>query len=201
VKATLDPKRRESVMGGSALYNVADLLPRHPRKRYRRRDPADVGVIIVHHSGRLSRHYQRFDGMRNAARFVVAQRTDPRDGSKGWPGFPYQAWIPYGDLYDVDGLRVWFRGQPDDARTWHTAGLNRRGWSVCLQGSLSKHAPSAFQMATLADAMPWITNRFFITDPRNVIGHCEASRFGGKSKAACPGSHAVAWLHGLSVSA
>jgi N-acetyl-anhydromuramyl-L-alanine amidase AmpD len=192
--------RLEAVTGGSALYDVSDLLPRHPRKRYKRRDPAGVDLIIVHHSGRLSKHYQTFDGMRNAGRFVVRQRKDPRDGSPGWPGFPYQAWIPYGAVLDRDGRRVWFRGQTDEVRSWHTAGLNRRGWSICLQGSLSKHAPSEFQMQTLGDAIQWIRARFGVTDPKRVIGHCDAGKHGGRNKPACPGSHAVAWLCGLSAS-
>jgi len=191
--------RFEEATGESALYDVSHLLPTHRHERYRRRHVDGIDLLVVHHSGRLSKHHQAYDGMRNSARFVVTQRKN-RDGTSGWPGFPYHAWIPYGEVLDDAGRRVWFRGQQDNVRSWHTGGLNKRGWSICLQGALSKHPPSDHQLAVLADAVPWAVARFGLCED-HIVGHCEADRYGGHRKDACPGTHAMSWIGGLRTSA
>lgn len=183
-----------------ALYDVVDLLPRHKWRRYKRRAVEGIDLLILHHSGRLSREHQCFNGMKNSARFVTTQRAVPGAGPAaelGWPGFPYQAWIPYGDVFDHDGRRVWFRGNHDETRSWHTGGLNHRGWSICLQGSLGTVPPSEHQLICLREAVPWACERFGIHRASQVIGHCDAGQYGGHRKRACPGHFVESWLHGL----
>ena len=172
-----------ALAGGIALWDVSELLPR-------RRDTKRQGSIkrlYVHHSGRLGR--SGFDGVYNSARYVVVQRK--------FPGPAYTFWIPYTSQWDWNGSRVVYRCNPDDVRSWHTGGdANSHGIACCLQGNTNKREISQHQIECLEALIPWCVERYGLELPDGLSWHSEAAKYGGRSKRACPGLSAEAWLSG-----
>jgi len=109
-----------------ALYDVSGLLPQHKAKRYKRRALQSISQQYVHHSGAL-RTGDPCQQLRSSTAYSI--RTE------GWPGCAYTTWQPYFDVFDGDGRRVVYRGQPSEVRTYHAGtGPNDRAVSHCLQG-------------------------------------------------------------------
>ena len=71
-----------------ALYDVVELLPTHPTKRYRRRRSPIVEQYL-HHSGRLIAG----DPFRH---MVISARYSVRHDDM--PGFAYTTWVPCWDV-------------------------------------------------------------------------------------------------------
>lgn len=176
------------VAGGIALYDVSHLLPAHPTLRYRRRDVDGIERVYTHHSGALGG--SGFRGALGSARYVVTQR-----GRDGWPGAAYHFWFAHKADRDDEGRLVIYRLQPDEKRSYHTGGVaNDHGLGLCWQGNLSEKLPSADQIEMAEGFYPWLLETYALTVPDGFSFHAEASRFGGKDKASCPGPHVTAWV-------
>lgn len=167
--------RIASLACGVELWDATDVLPRHRRKEYPRRDTGAIDVCFVHHSG--AHGASGLDFLVNSASYAIRPRWK---GGRGWPGFPYTFGVPY---TDPNG-RV-YRGNPDNLRTWHTGGdANGRGIAVVLQGNLRSTRPSDFQYRATAALLEWIERTYGITE---FIPHSGSKPYGGSGKRSCPG--------------
>lgn len=181
----------EALMGighdgrGIALYDVVDLLPTHRTKRYHPRPLDGIRTQYVHHSGAL-RKGDPFNHMRGSARFVVQSRQ--------WPGFAYTTWLPFFNVFDDDGNRVVYRGNPTELRTFHGGqGPNRKGVAHCLQGNLTARDMSETQANTLPVTLRWFAHELAISP--TPVGHFQIGP-DGHAKATCPGRAGKAWVQG-----
>lgn len=175
---------------GIALYDVSFLLPKHKKKKYRRRNLDLIDRIYVHHSGKMGA--AGFQGLYNSARYSVEQRKN-KDGSIGWPGHPYHIWVP---AYErKGGDRIVYCSQPDFVRCYHTGSkANTHGYGIVLQGNTSTDGLSFNQKEILEGLLPWLRELHELEHETWLSWHSEAGRFGGKPKARCPGSQAQKWL-------
>lgn len=184
----------EADLGGVAVWNVAALLPTRDGG-YPERPLDAISHLFVHHSGSLGR--PGFEGLLASTRYCVTQKRRNSRGDIGFPGCPYHIWLPHNDERDSEGRLVVYRSNPAQARCWHTGGpLNGFGESLVLQGNTTSIGMSPTQIECLEAVLPW---RFdALTRPQFGVPvlswHSEASRSGGRDKAACPGSETVAWL-------
>lgn len=183
------------IAAGVRVYDVSALLPTHATLRYATR-AEPVQRLYVHHSGAAGR--PGFAGVQASARYVTLQKKWARKGVviKGFPGFPYHYWIPANDERDVGGARVLYRTQPDETQCWHTGGeANRHGIGVALQGNTTAAPLTEHHVECLEALLPWLAERHGIDLGSDGLSwHSEAGRYGGRSKAACPGKYAVEWL-------
>ena len=182
-----DAKFEAEIAGGVALYDVADLLPRHPTKRYRRRPVEAIVRQYHHHSGALGR--PGYEGAYRSALYIV------RPEWRGWPGAPYHYWLSHAPDRDAQRRLAVYRLQPDAVRSYHTgARANTHGIGVCWQGDLSRTEPSPAQVEMAEALVPWLIERHELAVPDGISWHSEAGRWGGKGKPACPGPHVERWL-------
>ncbi len=140
----------------------------------------DIKRIYVHHSGRAGK--EGLEGAKNTSRYVVRHR--------GFPGPAYHYWIPFTgtSIYLLNDV---FR------RCWHTGGAaNTHGIGVCLQGNTTLKPMSEFQCEALHDLLKFLRVGHVLSSKNPVSWHSASAKYGGKAKAACPGSHATAWLKG-----
>jgi len=172
---------------GVALWDVTATMPQGGHRRKTRRPKgAAISGVYVHHSGSLGA--DGVEGAIRSAEYVVSKRDFP--GGQG----PYHLWLPYHPLRDDEGRMVLLRMSRDEQRTWSQgAKANDHGWSMCLQGNLTKAPISAFQVELLEAAIPWALARFGLPIAALRM-HAEAGDHGGRSKATCPGESARAWL-------
>lgn len=167
-----------------ALYDVVDELPAHPSRRYRQRELEAIRGQYVHHSGKM-RKGDPFLHMRGSAGYSIR--------AEGWPGFAYHLWHPYFDLFDDDGNRVVYRGNPDTACVFHAgSGPNRKGLAHVLQGNLTRTDMSEAQAQTLPVALKWYAQLYGIS--ARPTGHFQVDD--GKAKASCPGRSGKGWVRG-----
>lgn len=188
---TLTDSTLEATLQSVVLHDVSELMPTHPKKRYKTRDAKKIDAVFVHHSGALGSSGVR--GAQNSARYITTRKKKP------FPGAPYHFWIPHAPLHDECGRLVVLRLQPDEVRCYHTGGkANTRGVGVALQGNTTSLPLTINQRACLAALLPWLAARFNLPMERKAkwLGwHSIATRFGApKDKATCPGRHAERWL-------
>ena len=169
---------------GVALWDVSHLLPLGDKKQ-RYRDVQGIDTLVVHHSGRLGR--SGFAGLLSSARYMSKVR--------GFPSAGYTFWIPAETERDEVGNIVVYRCSPDNERDWHSGSkLNDRGVAVALQGNTSTQPLTFSHMEGLEALIPWSWERYGLAMPDGLCWHSDAKRRGGRSKKACPGKNAEAWL-------
>jgi hypothetical protein len=175
--------RLEADLGhGVALYDVSHLLQRTPREQHR--DPADIVRVYHHHSGALGR--DGYQGLAASVRYVVMMRKPP------FPGPAYTYWLSYSPDLDGEQRMAVYRAQPDDIVSWHTGlAANRHGVAICWQGNLSKARPTAAQRRMSERLCLWLEDRH---PGLEHSYHAEAGRYGGRTKATCPGPHVRTWV-------
>lgn len=190
------------IAGGIVIEDICDKLPRHKIKKYRKRT-SEIQRIYIHHSGRLGA--PGINGPINSTRYVTTQK-DPT-----FPGAPYHYWIPWEPVYNhyqtetatrvtVEVCCTIYRLQPDEIRCWHTGGrANSHGIGVALQGNTSTIGLSDYQVECLEALIPWLFERYNLDLPSSLSYHAEAGKYGGRSKAACPGSEAIEWIEDYKV--
>lgn len=173
-----------SIAGGIHLWDVSHLLPVGDKKQ-KYRPVEDIEAVVVHHSGRLGA--DGFEGLYNSARYMAK--------SRGFPSAGYTYWAPWKPERDKYGALVLYRCSPDEERDWHSGGvLNDKGVALCLQGNTSSNGLSHNQEELLEAFLPWVKLRHDLEYPKDLLWHSRASERGGRSKKACPGAEAEAWL-------
>ena len=205
-------KLETALAPGVALVDVSNEMPREVNPRtpgdkplHKRRALHRIERIYCHHSG--SEGAPGLQGAKNSARYVVQKR--------GFHCAAYHYWIPADPLYWVEiGLALcaeppapiaMLRLNADSERTWHTGRhANTHGISVCLQGNLNKRDMTPFQKECMEALLPWLARRHFPETwegpvtyqlPKDWLSwHSDSGQYGGKPKAACPGSYCEAWL-------
>lgn len=182
----------EAVLKRSVIMDVVHLLPTHRSKRWRKRDPQLINRVFVHHSGALGS--EGFKGMRGSARYSVSDTPK----KKGWAGFAYTYWLA--DLADLmpNGKLVIYRGNPDEARTYHTGGkANTRGTAFCFQGNRTRISPSEEQLIMGVDLVAHLRKRHTLASPDPFCPHSGSKPYGGTGKQTCPGSYIEQWIDAL----
>ncbi len=173
---------------GVALWDVSDRMPQGSHSRATKRPKGQViDRVFVHHSGALGK--PGVAGARNSAAYVTQKRD--------FPGPGYHYWVPFEELRDDDGRLCILRLVPDVTRAWHSGSVaNHRGVGVALQGNTTARPLSYSHEECLEALIPWLVTRFALPMPEGLSWHSDAARSGGRSKAACPGVNAEAWLKG-----
>ena len=196
--------RFEVALGEYSVWDLTRLLP-SGRRRYPRRPVSHIKRIYVHKSG--ADGPAGWKGAMAMARYV----TRARPKGRGWPGAPYQMWIPRVPDLDGDDRIVIYRTQRDDVRSYHTGGAaNGHGVAVALQGrydgewDLIDHGmprilrePTPAQMGGLEALVDYWCDLYRIS-PNEILedgrfalsGHWEAPR----PKKVCPGDAARLWV-------
>jgi hypothetical protein len=132
---SLPPKEAkfEAHLGdGCALWDVSNMLPRHPVKSYRSRDTSAIRTILLHKSGADGPAGYR--GALGMTRYCISPRP-PQGYGRNWPGAPYHVWLPKEPDTDRDDNLVAYRCQPDRVRCYHTGGvMNEVGIGIAVQG-------------------------------------------------------------------
>jgi len=194
---TLDDCTFETMLaGGIALYDASHLMPRWAPKR-EFRDVAKIDRLFFHHSGRLG--LPGVMGAWSSANYVVNQRKTTTGRNKGklarFPGPAYTYWIPAEDLLDHNGNLVVLRLNEDRERSYHTGSkANDFGIAAVFQGNTTTK-PLTHSHEECAEALiPWTMERHPLI--RFPSMHSEADEYGGRSKLACPGVRAEAWIRG-----
>ena len=183
-----DATFEDRLAGGVHLWSIEDLMPQNGHRRSTERPNNFVSPKFgfLHHSGSLGA--SGVQGAVNSANYVVRERNFP--GGQG----PYHIWIPYEKLKDATGAYVALRMSADKQRTWSQGDdANDWGWSICLQGNLTKKTISPSQIEVLEALLPWAMDRFGWSGS-DLLMHKEASSVGGRSKSTCPGTSAEAYL-------
>lgn len=188
-----DAKYEARVAGGIVLYDVSHLMPTHATKQYRTRRPSRIIRAYHHHSGALGS--DGFRGAYNSSRYVVTKK-DKNGNDAGWPGAAYTFWFSYVPDYDHAGNMVIYRLNPDNLRSYHTGKkANDHGIGICWQGNLQGMDPSMAQYEMAEGFCPWVNENYpNIVMPNGHSFHSEAGRFGGKTKASCPGPFVEEWV-------
>lgn len=157
---TYDPKR--VVFEGSVfiVYDVSDLLPKHPRyphgsdvikpngklavpahHRYCKRNVPAKKLFIHQEDGGYAPGWR---GLVNCAAFIVrdpAYKNGRWTGAgRGWPGFCYPYYAPHKLERTPEGKLILFKCQPDDEVCWHTAGHNGEATAIGFQGHFAAKA-------------------------------------------------------------
>jgi hypothetical protein len=177
------------IAGGVALYDVSNLLPKHAKLKYEKRDPAGIVRVYSHHSGALGR--SGYAGLLASTKYGI--RDTPK--KKGWPGQPYTYWYAFEPDVDAEGRIVVYRCNLDATRSYHTGkDANGHGVGVAWQGNLTKQKPSDAQVEMAEAHFPWLHARHNLSQHKPFSFHAEAGEFGGKPKPTCPGPHVTAFV-------
>lgn len=182
-----------------ALWDATKCAPKGPGKYRTRNKP--ISRIFVHKSG--ANGAAGFEGAVRMGRYV----TDVR----GWPGWPYTAWLSREPDRDDDGRGKIYRLNDYGTRTYHTGGIcNDAGIAVVLQGNYDgqwdkdehgrvriEHRPTDWQIDALATLLNHWSDRFSIDlegknakGEYNLSGHWESC----KKKPVCPGDAVREWI-------
>jgi len=178
---------------GLVVVDCRRLLPQHATKRYAERKTSPRGVVF-HHSGGWSPS----DGLsrvRAVGRYTVEQRKC-RDGSIGWPGYPYDKTI------DEAG-RIYLPGAPAVVR-YHAGYRPRPGdenaefLSCCLLGSFAGPHNDSTREPTLQQMLSSLA---VILALQSLYPEWQDEENGGLwthsdlGKAACPGETIQRMIH------
>ncbi len=159
-----EPKR--VVFKGScyAVYDVSDLLPRHPNfphgfggidpnkgqpyltVPYRINPRRNITHLVLHQTG--GGYRDAWTALLEEARFFVRDPSWKENAAgqwkwtgegRGWPGFAYTFWVPFKPIVwrDDEGVERYliFQTQPLSMISFHTGGvLNASGVGMALQG-------------------------------------------------------------------
>src|SRR4051794_27866328 len=101
--------RTEATTTVFRLVDASPVLPRRTDKRYARRDPAAIALIIVHQT--QGQTLAPPAGMVRTGEYFVADDNParPLQDGRGWPGFAYTFYVPFAPLVDADGRLVVYR--------------------------------------------------------------------------------------------
>ena len=179
---------------GVHLWDASHLMPRIEAKR-KQRPVKGIDRLFFHHSGALGR--PGLAGALASANYVVKHRKNKAGDPARFPGPAYTFWIPAEDLRDSSGALCVLRLNVDSERSWHTGSkANDRGVSAVFQGNTTAR-PMTHSHEECAEALiPWAVKRYGLRLPDGLGWHSIAKESGGRSKAACPGKGAEAWLRG-----
>lgn len=179
---------------GIALWDVSADLPQ-PKRWYRKKKRPKGEYprrLFTHHSGATRNTDDAWMEVFASVNFAMRQRD--------FKVRPYHFAIPRNDIFDDAGRRVMFRLAPDDERCWHTGGrANDEGWGVVWMGQLNPKLdfavePTHHQIECAEAFYPWMSKSRGLVMPMQFSYHSEGAMFGGRRKAACPGSIVEAWV-------
>lgn len=142
------------------FVDVTEQLPRHPSRRYERREPGDIRHVIVHHTAGPADQ-----PIWEIARHHVEER--------GWPGIGYHMVI------DARGQA--FKTNADLTVSFHAREHNRSSIGVAMLGNFQEQEPPREQYRALLFHV-WRYMRAYGISPDRVLGHREVD------PTACPGA-------------
>lgn len=194
----------EAVLSNTvALHDATPVAPRGAGAYAKRRSP--ISRIFVHKSG--ANGPAGLEGALRMGKFVTA----PEPQGRGWPGWPYTAWLSRVPDRDEQGRGIVYRLNAYETRSYHTGGdCNDTGIAVCIQGAYDgqwdkdangrvriENRPTGWQIEALATLLNHWSEKFLINlsgknsrGEWNLSGHWES----GKKKPACPGDAAREWV-------
>lgn len=186
-----------------SLYDATPCAPagigRYGKRRSR------ISRIFVHKSG--ANGPAGLEGAIRMGRYVTA----PEPQGRGWPGWPYTAWLSRVPDRDEQGRGIVYRLNAYETRSYHTGGdCNDTGIAVVLQGNYDgqwdkdasgrvriENRPTDWQIEALATLLNHWAEKFSIDlsgrgadGSWNLSGHWES----GKKKPVCPGDAAREWV-------
>lgn len=144
------------------IIDIVDQLPRHPTKRYKQRDVADIRQIIVHCSATAGGTPEAF-----ANHHITSPKLQ-------YPGIGYHYCIA------KDGTV--YKTQNATTISYQAKGANTHGLGVCMVGNFDVTTPTPQQWQSLWDLLKELCRAYKVT-AENVIGHREVP---GTHKS-CPG--------------
>lgn len=143
------------------LVDIVGKTKQHASLRYYSRPLSGITHLVVHHSADEGTPW-------SWAEYHV--------GHHGWPGVAYHV--------AVMGDGTAYKCQPDSAISYHAGGkFNPVAFGFVLQGDLTKHEPTAKQLAKLLLVARRYVRAYSIP-PGNIIGHRDAM----PGSTVCPGA-------------
>ena len=150
-----------------SLNIIADKLPSHFSKRYKRREDNEIDTLVVHHGASFASR------PRGGWLAYICNIADYHVWNRGWPGIAYHYVIaPDGETFKCQSIRN---------ISYHAKGGNTHGIGICLLGNFENEQPPARQVSALHDLIVLIKRG--LPGVENVIGHRDVKG----SSTVCPG--------------
>lgn len=143
------------------IVDQVESLPRHPSKRFPKRDLSSIQRIAVHHSaveGQTAQDYARYHVL-----------------SRQWPG------IGYHFVLEIDGTIV--QTNALERISYHVANGNTPTIGICLSGDFRRRDPSPQQLKSLGKLIRYL--RRLLGRPLLVYPHHALQQ----KPTSCPGHH------------
>jgi N-acetyl-anhydromuramyl-L-alanine amidase AmpD len=132
------------------IQNVVDRLPRHETKRFPTRNPAEINMIVIHHTA--------------VPASVSAERIAKIQVDRGKPGITYH--------YYIEGDGTILQTNPDNSVTQHTSGYDQTSLAVGFAGNFTDVVPTNEQLRAGAELLAYLQERYNIPQ-ENIKGATE----------------------------
>lgn len=127
------------------ITNVTKLLPRHPTKRFSRRELSEIHEVVIHHTAT--------DSKATKIRTIADYHVNPGNHicEDGCPGIAYHFMITHkGDIYQVNDL---------ESVSYQCGGCNSDTVGVCLIGNYDEETPSKKVLDAAVKAVKYINKK------------------------------------------
>ncbi|HXW01690.1 MAG TPA: N-acetylmuramoyl-L-alanine amidase, partial [Anaerolineae bacterium] len=132
------------------IQNVADRLPRHETERYPTRNPAEINMIVIHHTA--------------VPASVGAERIAKIQVDRGKPGITYH--------YYIEGNGTILQTNPDNSLTQHTSGHDQTSLAIGFTGNFTDVVPTNEQLRAGAELLAYLQGQYKIPQ-ENIKGATE----------------------------
>lgn len=149
------------------IVNITHILPRHPFKRYARRELSQIKEIVIHHSAT--------DSKTTKIRTIAEYHATPGNHicNDGCPGIAYHFCINHrGDIYQVNDLK---------SITYQCGGCNSDTVGICLIGNYDEETPGERVLKSAAKTIKHINRK--VGNNLTISGHYH------HKNTSCPGDN------------
>lgn len=145
------------------VVDVVNSLPKHPYKKYGRRNLSEIKYLVIHHTGNFGQTAEQI------AKYHVGKNHISDDGIAG---IAYHFFInEAGTVYKTNEL---------ETVSWHVSNNNTPSVGICLSGNFNERPPTPAQVKSVVG---------LVGSLKNILGDVSVKPHGYFKQTDCPGRY------------
>lgn len=130
---------------GNRITNITRLLPKHPTRRFSKRDLSEIEAVVIHHTATDSRSTRII----NIAKYHIEPGNHICE--EGCPGISYHFMITHkGEIYQVNEL---------ETISYQCGGCNTSTVGICLIGDFDSETPTEKAIKAVAKTIKYVNRK------------------------------------------